>query len=566
MMRSAKSRKISAVMAFVMSLSVLATGCQKTSEDTGKLPSLDEVSITTTETEETDVPEVTTVPTETTTEATTTTEVTTEETEETTAPTETTPAETSAAETSETSAQTWSETEMSATMYVTENCYSREKAIIGSTPISQHYAGDTVEVVAITDTEYYKLAEGGFIHSDYLSDTKPVVTTAATTTEAPAETTKSDSGNSGSDSSTDSGSSENFNTGGDLDDANYKVKSSSRYAYKQLNATEQKLYNNIVSSVKSLSSVVDVPSGLTTDDVVRVYTIVYNNEPQLFWMGGSLSAGTSSAIISFKTSDRNEIKAMQKEIDSAAASIISKANNYSGTVSKLKVFYDSIVLKNEFSKSDSGYNCSIYNGLTGNGALQCAGYAKSIQYLCDLAGIESTVVVGTDKNDNSHAWNVVYCENGYYNLDATWGDPINHFDSSYVQYEFFLVPDAWIHNITHYNVNTMVRGNGNKIHLFDPPACTKEACNYFAAYNKLYSTKSEAESAMYAAIDDAAANGKNVAEIRVTDKSIYDTLMSDDYFRTFQKYAKKNHSNVTKLMRQSSFTGGVYVVHYDLVY
>ena len=40
MMRSAKSRKISAVMAFVMSLSVLATGCQKTSEDTGKLPSL----------------------------------------------------------------------------------------------------------------------------------------------------------------------------------------------------------------------------------------------------------------------------------------------------------------------------------------------------------------------------------------------------------------------------------------------------------------------------------------------------------------------------------------------
>ena len=201
---------------------------------------------------------------------------------------------------------------MSATMYVTENCYSREKAIIGSTPISQHYAGDTVEVVAITDTEYYKLAEGGFIHSDYLSDTKPVVTTAATT-EAPAETTKSDSGNSGSDSSSDSGSSENFNAGGNLDDANYKVKSSSRYAYKQLNATEQKLYNNIISSVKSLSSVVDVPSGLTTDDVVRVYTIVYNNEPQLFWMGGSLSAGTTSAIISFKTSDKNEIKAMQKE-------------------------------------------------------------------------------------------------------------------------------------------------------------------------------------------------------------------------------------------------------------
>ena len=558
MMRSAKSRKISAVMAFVMSLSVLATGCQKTSEDTGKLPSLDEVSITTTETEETDVPEVTTVPTETTTEATTTTEVTTEETEETTAPTETTPAETSAAETSETSAQTWSETEMSATMYVTENCYSREKAIIGSTPISQHYAGDTVEVVAITDTEYYKLAEGGFIHSDYLSDTKPVVTTAATT-EAPAETTKSDSGNSGSDSSSDSGSSENFNAGGDLDDANYKVKSSSRYAYKQLNATEQKLYNNIISSVKSLSSVVDVPSGLTTDDVVRVYTIVYNNEPQLFWMGGSLSAGTSSAIISFKTSDKNEIKAMQKEIDSAAASIISKANNYSGTVSKLKVFYDSIVLKNEFSKSDSGYNCSIYNGLTGNGALQCAGYAKSIQYLCDLAGIESTVVVGTDKNDNSHAWNVVKVDGKWYNLDTTWDDPIlSNVVKTNIRYRYFLVPDEWIHNKSHFNVNK--KTTGTQVTYFTPPACTSDDMNYFKVTKQLYSDEASADTALRAKLKECAASNTRAVEIRVTSQAVYDAVTKN--LKDYASWIKSENSAVTSV--SSNCDPNTLVIELDL--
>ena len=558
MMRSAKSRKISAVMAFVMSLSVLATGCQKTSEDTGKLPSLDEVSITTAETEETDVPEVTTVPTETTTEATTTTEVTTEETEETTAPTETTPAETSAAETSETSAQTWSETEMSATMYVTENCYSREKAIIGSTPISQHYAGDTVEVVAITDTEYYKLAEGGFIHSDYLSDTKPVVTTAATT-EAPAETTKSDSGNSGSDSSSDSGSSENFNAGGDLDDANYKVKSSSRYAYKQLNATEQKLYNNIISSVKSLNSVVDVPSGLTTDDVVRVYTIVYNNEPQLFWMGGSLSAGTSSAIISFKTSDKNEIKAMQKEIDSAAASIISKANNYSGTVSKLKVFYDSIVLKNEFSKSDSGYNCSIYNGLTGNGALQCAGYAKSIQYLCDLAGIESTVVVGTDKNDNSHAWNVVKVDGKWYNLDTTWDDPIlSNVVKTNIRYRYFLVPDEWIHNKSHFNVNK--KTTGTQVTYFTPPACTSDDMNYFKVTKQLYSDEASADTALRAKLKECAASNTRAVEIRVTSQAVYDAVTKN--LKDYASWIKSENSAVTSV--SSNCDPNTLVIELDL--
>ena len=103
-------------------------------------------------------------------------------------------------------------------------------------------------------------------------------------------------------------------------------------------------------------------------------------------MGNTISAGSTFATLSFKTTDKAEIKAMQKEIDTAAANILSKANNYSGTVSKLKVFFDSIVLSNEFSKSETGYNCSIYNGLTNKGALQCAGYAKTMQYLCDMAG------------------------------------------------------------------------------------------------------------------------------------------------------------------------------------
>ena len=449
-------------------------------------------------------------------------------------------------------------------MYVTENCYSREKAIIGATPISQHYTGDTVEIVALTDTGYYKLANGGFIHSDYLSDKKPAETTAAATTAAPAETTaavketttKTDEGTSNSDNSF---------TGEALEDAKYNVKSSSRYVYKQLTADEQTLYNRYVNAVKTLNSVVEIPSGLSSDDAVKVYTIVYDSEPQLFWMGNTISAGSTFATLSFKTTDKAEIKAMQKEIDTAAANILSKANNYSGTVSKLKVFFDSIVLSNEFSKSETGYNCSIYNGLTNKGALQCAGYAKTMQYLCDMAGIESCVVRGSDKDGNSHAWNVVYCENGYYNLDSTWGDPINSFDSSYIQYEFFLVPDSWIHNITHFNISTLLRSSGS-IKLYTPPACTKEACNYFAAYNKLYDSKADAEAAMYAAIDDAIANGKNVAEIRVSSKSVYDDLMSDDYFRTFQKYAKGKSSSVKQIQRQKSFTSGVQVIHYDIVY
>lgn len=559
-MKTTKSRKISAVLAFALAMSVLAAGCEETNEQVGSIPSVDEVSITTEAT--TTVPEETTEATTTTTV--TTTETATETTTEATSATE----ETSASETEETTtaetAAEWSETVKSGTMYITEDCYSREKALIGATTISRHYRGDSVEITAITDTGYYKLAEGGFIHSDYLSDSKPAETTAATTaatTQAPAETSSTET----EAPSFYDPAGGNSSGGGEEIKTTYNVSSSSKYAYQQLNSTEQAFYNDIVKAVKQLNSVVEVPSGLGKDDVIKVYTMVYDSEPQLFWMGNTVSAGGVFATISFKTTDKSEIAAMQKEIDSAASGIISKANGYSGTVSKLKVIYDSIVLKNDFAKAEDGYNASIYNGLTGKGNLQCSGYAKTMQYLCDLIGIDCCVVRGTDSEGNTHAWNVVYCDNGYYNIDSTWGDPINSFGSDYVQYEFFLVPDAWIHNITHYNVGTMVRGGGN-IHLYNPPTCSKEAANYFAAYQKLYDDKASAEAALYAEFDAQIAAGKNVVEVRVTSRSVYDSMMTDDAFRTYQKYARGKSDSVKQLQRQSSFTKGVYVVHYDVVY
>lgn len=561
-------RKISGIMAMCMAFSIIAGGCQENVNEDMTLPPVPE---TTTGSETMTTPELTEAPETTTTPETTPEETDTlpEESSETTAPETTGETE----ETTSEQAESWSETEMTAVMYITENCYSRERAIIGSTPISQHYVGESVEVVAITDTGYYKLAVGGFIHSDYVSENMPVTTTAAPETEPPAtQPVSSDTAvvttaptvtqtvGTTLPSSFVSGGSSSVSTGA------YNIDYTTRYAYKQLTPTEQQFYGSVVNAVKNFESAIEIPAGMSKDDVVKVYAIVANNEPQLFWMGTTISAGTSYATVSFKSTDPSEIASMQAEIESAASAVLAKAANYSGTISKLKVFYDFIVLNNTFSKSEGGYNGTIYNGFTGKGNLQCAGYAKTMQYLCDMAGIESCVVSGTNSEGASHAWNVVYCQNGYYNIDSTWGDPINDFDSSYLQYEFFLVPDAWIHNITHFNVSTIQRSNGNVVKMFDPPACTKEGCNYFAAYNKVYNTYEEADAALKAEFDAQIAAGKNVVEIRVSDKAVYDRMMTDDAYREYQKYAKGKSGSVTRIQRQKSLTGGVQVVHYDVIY
>ncbi len=87
----------------------------------------------------------------------------------------------------------WTETKASGTKYVNTDCYSRRKAVLGAETVKLYSVNDKVTVTAKTDTGYYKLSDGSFIHGDYLSDSKIVIQTTTTTKKAetpkPATTT-----------------------------------------------------------------------------------------------------------------------------------------------------------------------------------------------------------------------------------------------------------------------------------------------------------------------------------------------------------------------------------------
>lgn len=89
--------------------------------------------------------------------------------------TTTPPPETAPTETEQQDPPEWNETPVSGQRYVSaDNIYSRIKAIQGSETVKQYRLNDMVTVVAITDTDYYKLDDGSFIHADYLSERKTV--------------------------------------------------------------------------------------------------------------------------------------------------------------------------------------------------------------------------------------------------------------------------------------------------------------------------------------------------------------------------------------------------------
>ncbi|MDE6599625.1 MAG: hypothetical protein K2K34_06045 [Oscillospiraceae bacterium] len=548
-------KKISLILAFLMAATMLA-GCKKTNEDSAGLPDVGGDSSSMPLTQMTTEPEPETTTTETTTvPEDTTTEDTTSESETETSETETTTAassETTAASASTAAAKAWNETEISETLYIKTSCYSRTQAIVGSESVKKYDVGQKINIVAATDTGYYKLADGTFIHSDYVTDQKPTEATQATTT-APKkpdpieETTKKPSNPA-------------------VVNASYTKSYKDRYPYQQLNKSEQQLYADIVEAAESFETQVDVPSSLSSDDIVKVYALVYNQEPQLFWMSNIVPVALGGMLNLQYDLTPSQAASAQKEIDATVSDIMSKVNGYSSTVSRLKVIYDWVITHNTFSLQGNYRTCGIYNGLTDGGELQCQGYAKTVLYLCDIAGIECMVVTGNNTEGSTHAWNVVYCDNGYYILDTTWGDPMNNYGRrSYVRYLFFLANDDMIRN-SHLNVSTVSRGNGNRIKLYNPPACTKTACYYFKAYNKEYSDLESATQAMYAEIDAAVAAGKNVAHIRVTDHKTWETLRDKKYWKAFQNYAKEKDSSVKNLVQQTYLTEDILVVEYDIAY
>ena len=86
----------------------------------------------------------------------------------------------------------WTETKASGTKYVNTDCYSRKKAVLGAETVKLYSVNDKVAVTAKTDTGYFKLSDGSFIHSDYLSDNKVAQTTTTTKkaeTPKPSQTT-----------------------------------------------------------------------------------------------------------------------------------------------------------------------------------------------------------------------------------------------------------------------------------------------------------------------------------------------------------------------------------------
>ena len=292
------------------------------------------------------------------------------------------------------------------------------------------------------------------------------------------------------------------------------------YAFTTLTDSEKQLYNEIKRAAFALEPTVDIESlGYTEDEWSKIFSIVYYQEPEIFWLDPYMIPGE----LYYKTNNVEEIEAMKKEIDNAMVPLIEEAVQEKTIVDRVKFIHDYLIKIDNFQKDGgASYSPTIYGGLVLN-TPQCEGYAKTFTYVCNKVGIESMVITGNVASGASHAWNKVKVDGDWYNIDLTNDDPILQVpNSKHIRYTYFLVPDAWIKDKTHFREN--LSHMFSSIEFFPAPAANSADFNYFNYYDKVYDSFDEAKAELLSRMINAAKNKDAIVQIKVSSPEIYDQL------------------------------------------
>ncbi len=198
------------------------------------------------------------------------------------------------------------------------------------------------------------------------------------------------------------------------------------YFYAQLNESEQETYDLILAGMRDMETG-EIDLTITdTDRIKEIVQYVLMEDPGLFWFYSySLmiySRGDEIVRVAAQFAyncDEAERDRRQAAIDEAVAEILAEAPE-GDDYAKIRYVYEYIVRNTDYDilADDSQNICSVFL----NRVSVCQGYAFAAQYLLNRLGVDCVTVTG-DTPGVPHAWNLVWSDGEPYYMDVTWGDP-----------------------------------------------------------------------------------------------------------------------------------------------
>lgn len=227
-------------------------------------------------------------------------------------------------------------------------------------------------------------------------------------------------------------------------------------------------YDAIVEGVEAAQESIDIYNGtdaITADELVMVYEAYRRDYAHHFWLGNSYYLGyISESMVSINVSyimSGETLTAARQAFDAAADQMLQCIKSGMSEYEKELALHDALAAKITYV-SDAANAHNAYGALV-DGQAVCEGYAESLQYLLQRAGIQSFIATGWDLNDNvGHAWNYVRIDGQYYQVDLTWND-----QDSRTYYTYFNQTDA-----------VMAESHVLEDTVYPLPVCTATAANY----------------------------------------------------------------------------------------
>jgi len=244
-------------------------------------------------------------------------------------------------------------------------------------------------------------------------------------------------------------------------------------------------YDAIAAGVETSQANIDIYNDtdpITADELTMVYGAYRRDYAHHFWLGNSYSVGSiGQKIVSLLPSyimSGDTLTAARQAFDAAAAQLLQQCiDEDMSEFEKELAIHDALAARITYvSGAPNAHNA--YGALV-EGQAVCEGYAESLQYLLQLAGIQSFIATGSSidvstGNPVGHAWNYVRIDGQYYQVDLTWND-----QGATTYHAYFNQTDA-----------VMAQDHALDATGYALPVCTATAANYHKVNGTWFDTLS----------------------------------------------------------------------------
>ncbi|HRL56640.1 MAG TPA: transglutaminase domain-containing protein [Lachnospira sp.] len=134
------------------------------------------------------------------------------------------------------------------------------------------------------------------------------------------------------------------------------------------------------------------------------------------------------------------LQSARQKFLNAAAKVINGASSLTTDLDKEQYVYKALQNMCVYDEN-SDMNQSAYSVLI-NGSSVCAGYSRAFQYIMQQLNIPCYFCTGY-ANGGYHAWNIVYIDGKYYNVDLSWDDSLGDVSNTY-SFAYFNLSDKAI--------------------------------------------------------------------------------------------------------------------------